>query len=36
MKRWIFSLLALASFGASANTITMQCGSFRMDDPTRE
>ncbi|EEN6473424.1 hypothetical protein G5W47_005180 [Salmonella enterica subsp. enterica] len=31
MKRWIFSLLALASAGASANTITMQCGNFRMD-----
>lgn len=31
MKRWIFSLLALASVGASANTITMQCGNFRMD-----
>ncbi len=31
MKRWIFSLLALVSVGVSANTITMQCGNFRMD-----
>ncbi len=31
MCRWIFSLLALVSVGVSANTITMQCGNFRMD-----
>lgn len=31
MKQWIFSLLVIASFGASADVISMQCGNFRMD-----
>lgn len=31
MRSWIISLLVVASFGASAGTITMQCGGFRME-----
>ena len=30
MRLWIISLLAVASVGATAGTITMQCGGFRM------
>ena len=31
MRSFIIALLAVASFGASAGTITMQCGGFRME-----
>ncbi|MEQ5195387.1 hypothetical protein [Klebsiella pasteurii] len=31
MRAWVISLLVIASFGATADTITMQCGGFRME-----
>lgn len=31
MNRWMILLLTMSSFVASASTITMQCGNFRME-----